>query len=492
MNPKNTMRTLPFAVRTALATTITAVGLTATTLSAQTASSSDLDALREQIRLLDQKLRVLERNSELKDEAAVAAAKKQTVVAASDKGFTITSPEKDFSIKLGALAQFDSRFFLDDGVANRDGFFLRRIRTPLSGTVGGIYDFNITPELGANAIASTSSTVGLIDAWFAARFTPGFNLKAGRFVSPVALEPGANRHFIESPFVNTLLPNRDIGIEAFGNVAGGYLDYRAGVFNGTRNNTQAFSTDEADGDKTLAGRLTLTPFKKKEGALSKLALGLGGSIGNQQGSTAIGGAAGLQNIVTNGQQTLLSFRNATTGNGVIANGEQVRFTPSLEWYTGTPWSFVGEYAVEKQDYSRTTGATVNSSFNGTNTAWRATVGYVLTGEESTKAGVAPAAPFNFASGNWGAFELVGRVSGIDLDDKFFTTATGGQGGNINRFNNASGAFAYGAGVNWYLNKNVRVLFNVEKTEFDGGGGAAATGGTKDDELYLFTRLQLQF
>ena len=64
------MKPINSAVRTALYTALTAVSLTAS-LPAQTASASDLDALREQIRLLDQKLRVLERNTELKDEAAV-------------------------------------------------------------------------------------------------------------------------------------------------------------------------------------------------------------------------------------------------------------------------------------------------------------------------------------------------------------------------------------------------------------------------------------
>lgn len=39
---------------------------------AQTAPSDDIAALREQIRQHDQKLRVLERNSELNDEAATA------------------------------------------------------------------------------------------------------------------------------------------------------------------------------------------------------------------------------------------------------------------------------------------------------------------------------------------------------------------------------------------------------------------------------------
>ena len=499
------MKPISSAVRTALFTAVTAVGLTAS-LPAQTASASDLDALREQIRLLDQKLRVLERNSELKEEAAVAAAKKQPVVSASDKGFAITAADKSFNLKFGALAQFDSRFFADkNGSANRDGFYLRRIRTPLTGTVGEIYDFNITPELGNNNNTATASTVGLIDAWFAARFTPGFGIKAGRFSSPVGLEPGANRHFIESPFVNTLLPNRDIGIEAFGTYQDGLVDYRLGVYSGVRNNTQSFSTDEADGDKAVGGRLTVAPFKaNKDSVWSKLSLGLGGSVGNQNGVTTVGGSSALQNIVTNGQQTLLSFRNANTGVGVIAEGQQTRISPSIEWYTGTPWSFVAEYAIERQDYRRTLAsadATVvpgvsnnikGTNFTGVNTAWRLTSGYVLTGEEATKTGVVPASNFNFANGTWGAFELVGRVSGIDLDNKLFTSATGGSGGNLNRSTNASGAIAYGTGVNWYLNRNVRLLFDVEKTEFAGGGSSAATGGTRDDELAVFTRLQLQF
>jgi phosphate-selective porin OprO/OprP len=361
--------------------------------------------------------------------------------------------------------------------------------------VGSIYDFNITPELGANALGSTSSTVGLIDAWFAARLAPGFGLKAGRFISPVALEPGANRHFIESPFVNTLLPNRDIGIEAFGNIAGGPVDYRLGVFNGTRNNTQAFSSDEADGDKTVAGRLTYVPFKKKEGALSKLSLGLGASVGNQRGVGTVGGATGLQNIATNGQQTLLSFRNATTGAGVIADGNQVRFSPSIEWYTGTPWSFIAEYAQEKQEYTRYDVGTSSlaNSFTGTNSAWRATVGYVLTGEEATKAGVTPNSPFNWEGGTWGAFEVVARVSGINLANELFDPGAA-DGGGLSRTTNATGALAYGAGLNWYLNRNVRLLFNVEKTEFQGGGAPNATNnnGAASDELYLFTRFQLQF
>ncbi len=478
---------------------------------AQTAPADDISALREQIRQLDQKLRVLERNNELKDEAATAAAQKAVKVTADAKGFGLTSADKSFDLKLKLMAQFDSRTFLDhEGAANRDGFFLRRIRLPFTGTISNV-DFTVTPELGANALSSTSTTVGLIDAWVNVKLIPEFNIKAGRSPSPVGLEPGANRHFIESPFVNTLLPNRDLGIEANGSFNGGFVDYRAGAYIGTRNNTQSFSTDDADGDKTAAGRLTVAPFfADKESPLSKLSLGVGASHGNERGSiSASTTVTGIQNYVSNGQQTLLAIPgafvesnakgNKASGTSIIADGDHTRISPSLEWYTGTPFSLVAEYAVEKQDYlyrrqsagtgnatTGTVGAVNTRRFDGETTAWRVSTGYVLTGEEATKNGVTPFAPFKWGADSWGAFELVGRLSGVDYAESLYDAAHGG----LSPTANATGAFAYGAGLNWYFNNNFRVLFNVEKTKLEGGG--AGTAGALSDELYFFTRLQLSF
>ncbi|AHF89020.1 porin [Opitutaceae bacterium TAV5] len=453
-----------------------------TPLAAQTSSSAsadDIAALREQIRLLDQKIRILERNQELKDEAAAAAAAKPAApspkVSLDGKGFVVTSPDKDFSLKIGALVQADARVFLDDGAPNRDGFLLRRIRTPLSGTVGKIYNFNITPEYaGGN---STTSSVTLVDAWLDARFSPLFGLKAGKYTLPVVLEPGSNRHFNESPFPNTLAPNRDLGIEAFGAFSEGLVSYRLGVFNGAPNNTQNFGGGTPwgeDGDFTTAGRLTVVPFSKSEGALSKLALSVGGSYGNERASTNGGG---LTNIVSNGQQAVLSW------GALRADGEHLRVSPGIEWYTGGPFSAAAEFIWERQDL--TNGTTFNKSV--TNTGWRVSAGYVLTGEEATKNGVTPKTPFNWENGTWGAFEIVGRLSGLDLDSKLFNGA-----GSLSDTNNITGAFSYGVGLNWYLTSNVRALFNVEQTEYDGGGASTAAVGARSDELYFFTRFQLQF
>ncbi len=459
---------------TSLRTTGAAALLLLTAASAADAAteSAELQALREQIRLLDQKIRVLERKQELKDEASAEAAKKQPVITAGAGGFALTSPDKAFDLKLRALAQADARFYFGgDGIAGNNQFLLRRTRAILSGTVAKNFDFALVPEFAGVDGTTKASTFSIVDAWIAAKVQPAFNVKFGKFASPVALEPGADRLFVESSFVNTLLPNRDLGVELYGTLAGGLVEYRAGVYNGVRNNNSAVGGDLND-NKTFAGRLTFTPFAKSEGWAKGLGLAVGASSGSENGA--------LQNIATNGQQTLANLGSLS---GV---GNHTRVSPAVFLYSG-PFSFVSEYAFERQELVRT--AAPLNRFTASNDAWRVSGGYVLTGEDSTARGVTPKANFDPAAGTWGAFELVGRVSGIDLDRDLFVAAANGGGG-LSTTTNATGATAYGLGLNWYLNRNLRFLLNYEYTDFDGGG--AANTAVADSEQALFSRLQVSF
>ncbi len=61
---------------------------------------------------------------------------------------------------------------------------------------------------------------------------------------------------------------------------------------------------------------------------------------------------------------------------------------------------------------------------------------------------------------------------------------------------ASAAQSWSAGLNWHLNKNVRVNLSYSHTTFTGGGTTAATTAPNiiaaHPENVLFTRVQLAF
>ena len=58
---------------------------------------------------------------------------------------------------------------------------------------------------------------------------------------------------------------------------------------------------------------------------------------------------------------------------------------------------------------------------------------------------------------------------------------------------AEEAAAWALGLNWYLNQNVKLAFDYEQTEFEGGGGGTAEAPSdREDEKVVLGRLQLYF
>lgn len=404
----------------------------------------------------------------LAEATAKAAPESHFKLTAGPGGFGIASSDGDYAFRFRGLVQFDNRVFFDSSTSSdQNKFILRRLRPIFEGKLAKIYDFRFVPELGGGD--ASSSSVGLIDAWLGATPYKEFGIRFGKFTSPAVLESGSGVSFVEATLANNLLPNRDIGIETYGTTLDGLLTYRAGVFNGARNNSTAFNQDIKGGNKSFAGRLTVAPFiAQKDSDLAGLHLSLGTRIGFSSGGTN----TGLSNYRTSGQQTFLNWGN------LEARGGDFQLNPAIEWYPGKPYSAVAEFALEHQEIFNPANS---AKFNITNTAWRLTGGYVLTGEARTKSGVKPARPFDWGGGNWGAFEVVARVGGLYVDNALFNPSEG----NLSTATNASGAFAFGAGITWYLNENLRVLTNIEQTNF-------TDATARSNELYWFTRFQLSF
>jgi phosphate-selective porin OprO and OprP len=485
------MRTLTTAVRTALATTITAVGLTAS-LSAQTASASDLDALREQIRLLDQKLRVLERNQELKDETAAADAKKQPKLTVSDGRIEVVSADGANSLRLRGLVQGDGRFYFDDANAAQDGFLLRRARLIFEGKFADRFTYVIQPEFGG-------STIQLLDANVGIGLTPDLTLLAGRFKLPVGLEQLQSdpvAFFNERSVATNLAPNRDVGLQLAGTVLDKRLAYQAAVVNGLIDggNSPASGVNQ-EGDLTVAGRLFATPFiNNKDSVFKGLGFGAGGATGNYRGAAS---NSLLNSYRTDGQQTFFQYRSNATptlANTTVANGNAFVISPQAYFYSG-PLGILAEYFTSSSDISIGSGPTLNQK-KIKNTAYNLSVGYVLTGEDSSFKGVTPKTNFNPTAGTWGAFEVVARFANVDIDNAAFTDPDGGGAAtSLAAANNATEVNTYGLGLNWYLSKSVRVNLNVFKNDFKlaPGNTVPATGNAlSDDELVFISRVQVSF
>jgi phosphate-selective porin OprO and OprP len=170
-----------------------------------------------------------------------------------------------------------------------------------------------------------------------------------------------------------------------------------------------------------------------------------------------------RNLITGPQTLTLSDRpelriDPTTliSTGAIANvsGAQVYGVEAAATYG--PLIVQGEYYWFNIDRNANTGlppiGAPSLKFQG----GYAQAGWVLTGEThpyntaaASYLGIKPKNPFSLQGGGWGAWEIAGRVSTMDLNDQL-GTATGIAGGRQT---------VYTAALNWYVNGNVRFMLN---------------------------------
>jgi phosphate-selective porin OprO/OprP len=429
-------------------------------------SNDEIRTLREQIQQLDQKLRILERTQELKDEAAAAAAKSAPKLGLTDKGFTLASGDGANSIRLRGLAQLDARFYFGADGATRDSFVLRRARIITEGTFAKNFSFQLVPEFGG-------SNASILDANLAVALGEGLRLRAGKFKVPVGLEllqSDAWTFFDERALPTNLVPNRDLGVQLEGSLRGGTLTYAAGIFGGVGDGASTTNAD-FDGAKDFVARVFAQPFKNiGDSPLAGLSVGIAGSLGREQTASAL-----TSGYKTAGQQTFFKFKS-----GVVNDGDLWRVSPQFDYRAG-PFGAIGEYVVSAVNVRPgPTGARAGLR----NKAWQLAAGWVLTGEHSSYNGVVPKTNFDPTAGTWGAFEIAVRYENLRIDDAAFPTFADPAA-------NANVVSTFGIGLNWYLSKVVRATFDYYTSSFD--TKAAPTAALlQQDERALITRLQVSF
>jgi phosphate-selective porin OprO/OprP len=442
--------------------------LHATPASAQTIDEQ-IRALQMQIEALDQQLRILQRKLEIERESEAANGKTAPQVSAGRDGVQLETADNSFQLRLRGLLHSDGRFFADDSARlTTDTWALRRVRPIIDATVYRIFDLRFIPDFG------DGRTV-IQDAYLDLRFTPALKLRSGKFKSPFGLErlvSASDLLFIERGAPTGVAPNRDVGLMLHGDLRGGDLSYAAGVFNGVVDGGSG-DVDDVDGRDVVA-RVFAQPFRRGENdRLKGLGFGAAASYGKQDGTLLV---PGLPTYRTTGLQTFFRYRLDTTDPGsTIANGTRYRWSTQGHYYTG-PIGVLAEQVRSSQEVRRgASQATLETD------AWQIAASYVLTGEDATYRGVVPRNAFEPSAGTLGAFELTARYHQLTPDQDAFPIFA-------NPNVSASRARAWTAGLNWYLNRNIKVVLDYEQTHFDGG----TLEGDRPTEHGIFSRLQFAY
>ena len=357
--------------------------------------------------------------------------------------------------------QADDRMFSSDPQGRSfDKFLFRRIRPIFEGTLFHDLDYRFMPDFG-------QYNPQIQEAYLELKTIPWARLRTGKFKEPVGLEADKSDRDLalaERSLVSDLLPLRYMGAEIRGAVLANSISYAVGYFNGSNDGSNgSFRWLPAN---EFAGRVFFLPFATTHiSALRQLGVGLGGSLAHQHGL--------LSSLKSVSQTTFFKYSSST-----VADGSHARISPQAYYYAG-PAGLMAEYAISSADV-----ANHLQHANVKNQAWEVTGSLFVTGEKNGYNGIRPRRNFEPGKG-WtrlGAVELVVRYTNLRIGANAFpvfatpTTA-------------AQMAAEHGFGLNWYLNRFVKLTTDLEHTTFR---MASRTIPSLHSETVLMSRLQLAF
>jgi phosphate-selective porin OprO and OprP len=424
-------------------------------------------ALQARVDVLEQKTAELQRS--LAEAAAAAAGPRSTTTFETDDGgFAITSGDRQYQLRFKGLLQVDGRRIFDDETLGNsvDTFLIRRARPILAATVLGLVDFNLTPDFG-------NGTVSLLDAYADIHPFPWLRLRVGKFKPPVGLErlqSDTDMTFIERSLDANLSAQRDIGLQLYGDIAGGIVRYEGDVLNGNPDN--GINDIDSDHAKTFAGRLFLQPFNAPGlKAFGRLGLGIAAETGNEKGSAT---NSWLGSFKSASQSTIFSYLTTTTPTTVFSLGRHTRVNPQAYYYIG-PFGLLAEWVYEHQGIANSvgTGALNNSAGN--------VVASFVIGGDSTYEGVKPHKALDLSTGGYGALEIGVRYNWLDIDHDAFPTAA-------DPTKSVDRARAVGVALNWQLSRILKAGADYEETWFQGG----LKGGNRKTEHVGIAQFQVAF
>jgi phosphate-selective porin OprO/OprP len=303
-------------------------------------------------------------------------------------------------------------------------------------------------------------------------------VRSGKFKSPYGIErlqSATNLLFIERSLVDNLVPNRDLGVQLYGDFQQGAFGYQLAVLNGV---PDGGSTDlDVNDGVDVAARLFSKPFVNTTLVpLRGLGVGVAGTWGEEQGTASSPQLPQFRTSSRNVYFKYVTDNPATAAGTAVANRQHWRVSPQGYYYYG-PFGSMFEYGISDQEILK--GATTGTIEN---TAWQLRASYLLTGEDSSYTKIVPKNNFGFGTGGWGAWELAIRYANLNVDGEAFAKGFADSTKSVSNIDSLTTA------LNWYLNPNILWALNYEHSWFKDG----VKTGNRDPENVFLTRVQFLF
>ncbi len=411
--------------------------------------------------------------------SASAMAGPTSSTATSTRASCFETEDEEFLLRFSNETQVESIAFnhSQQGLAH-NGIYIPRQIWSFSGRITKLIEYNTSINKGLGSI-------NLRDAYLNLHFDDRFMVRYGRYRVPYTYEFYANSNVEllapeRSVFAVNYGLNRMIGFMGWGELFDKRLDYAVGGFNGPRN-----GFEDTNGSEDIIAYLNGRPFEKSERLKFLRFLNIGGSVdyGNQNNPLL--------------PQALRTAVNASNGEGAAgASPTFLIFDPTVTetgnrelWnlhlaYFYKSFTLLGEWDQGYTSYAKGARNPVQVPLSG----WYVQAGYVLTGEELEKRTViAPKHPFNLKPGKFGlgAFEVHSRYANLNVGREVFTYGLSDP----NLWSNSAGVID--TGLNWYLNRYLKIYFDWQHSMFGNPIYYAPGGFQKTADMYWF-RVQLYF
>jgi phosphate-selective porin OprO and OprP len=356
-------------------------------------------------------------------------------------------------VRIGSVLRVDFQAkFQEDvratygGASDLDTWDLHRSRVGIQGRAFRHVEFEIERELTEKELdAGKLPKSPWKDVNVNVTYLRNAQVQVGKFKLPFGrdqLTSVTHNDFIyRSLGASYLAPARDVGAMVHGSFLRHGLEYAAGAFRHDGDNAR--SRQIAGGDETFAGRVTGTPFRPINPLLGEIEIGSAFTVSRLSDDS----------FRPNGLRGRSVLTQDVFFEPVYVNGQRRRWEADLNWNAG-PASVRAEY-TRVADQRRQQGLGNQDLPAARARSWYVSGTWILTGEDK-KRPVKPEA--DFLQGGIGAVELAGRYERLWF---------GSERGVDPAFRNPraetilqNGDRVFTVGVNWTLNRFVKLQFNT--------------------------------